>query len=606
MIEQIAAEIRRPDKSAMAAAARRLDRLTKPPGSLGRLERLVVQLAGMTGEATADVSPAAVIVFAGDHGVTEEGVSAYPSDVTAQMVQNFLAGGAAINALARNAGARVTVVDVGVKTDVDHPDLTQAKVRRGTANMTRGPAMTRTEAEAAIVAGIKAAQTEIARGARCLGLGEMGIGNTTPSAALLAVFSGRSAAEVCGRGTGLDDAGVLRKVAAVEKALACNRPDPADPIAVLAKVGGLEIGALAGAMLAGAAARVPVVIDGFIVGAAALVACAIEPRTASYLVPAHRSAEPGHRLTLDLLELVPLMELDLRLGEGSGAALALPILQAACRVMREMATFEQAGVSGAVDAPADLPSHPPAGISIGQGQAQIAATQSARRAPVDFTPGERAAVYKAIALRRDIRHFLSDPLPDGMVERLLRAAHQAPSVGFMQPWNFVIVTAPQTKRRLAEVVDRERISASIHFQDERRNHYLRLKVEGLTDAPVTICVTSDPTRGGPHVVGRNSDPLHDRDSVSCAIENLWLAARAEGVGVGWVSIFKKPDVRAILNIPPHVEPIGLISIGYTPHFPDAPLLEIVGWEQRRPFAETLFCETWGERPADVSNLVRRI
>lgn len=335
------------DQIAMAAAAERLDHLTKPPGSLGRLEQLVIQLAGITGTAMPEVMPATVLVFAGDHGVTAEGVSAYPADVTPQMVMNFLGGGAAINALARNAGAKVVVVDAGIAVPVAHPDLVVRKVRPGTANMVKGPAMSRSEAKRALCVGIEVARLEIARGARCLALGEMGIGNTTPSAALLAAFSGRDPDDVCGRGTGLDDAGVLRKVRAVQTALAVNQPDPTDPVDVLAKVGGLEIGALAGAMLAAAAERVPVVIDGFIVGAAALLACRVAPRTSAYLIPSHCSAERGHRMILDLLGLKSLMELDLRLGEGSGAALALPLLQGACRVMREMATFAQAGVSGA-------------------------------------------------------------------------------------------------------------------------------------------------------------------------------------------------------------------------------------------------------------------
>lgn len=592
MIEEIAARIGRLDQAAMAAAAQRLDSLTKPPGSLGRLEKLVVQLAGITGATLPEVHPATVLVFAGDHGVTAEGVSAYPAEVTPQMVLNFLNGGAAINALARNAGAAVRVVDVGVAVPVSHPGLRVAKVRPGTANMARGPAMSRAEAEQALAAGVEAARAEIAAGARCLALGEMGIGNTTPSAAILAAFSGRSPAEVCGRGTGLDDEGVQRKVLAVQKALAVNRPDPADPVGVLAKVGGLEIGALAGAMLAAAAERVPVVIDGFIVGAAALVACRIEPRTAAYLIASHCSVEPGHRLILELLGLKPLMDLDLRLGEGSGAALALPLLQAACRVMREMATFAQAGVAGALDGAA------PATAAAGAVAARAdggAAAPAGRPSPPDFTAEERAAVYKAIALRRDIRHFCTDPLPEGLVERLLQAAHQGPSVGYMQPWNFIVITDMETKRRLREVVDRERLAAAIHFQDERRDQYLKLKVEGILEAPVTICVTCDPTRGGPHVLGRNSDPRTDRDSVSCAVQNLWLAARAEGVGAGWVSIFKKADVQAILEIPPHVEPVGLICLGYTPEFPERPLLEKVGWEKHRPFAETVFYGRWGQR-----------
>jgi nicotinate-nucleotide--dimethylbenzimidazole phosphoribosyltransferase len=346
-IAQILDRIGPLDEVAMAAAVERLNNLIKPPGSLGRLEPLIIQMAGILGAVLPTVAPATVLIFAGDHGVTAEGVSAYPSDVTPQMVINFLRGGAAINALAGNAGAKVVVVDAGMAHAVVHPDLVVRTVRPGTANMVKGPAMSRAEAEHALRVGMEVARTEIARGANCLLLGEMGIGNTTPSAAMLAAFSGRAPGDVCGRGTGLDDAGVLRKVRAVQTALAVNQPDPGDPIDVLAKVGGLEIGALAGAMLAAAAERVPVVLDGFIVGVAALLACRMAPRTGAFLIASHCSAERGHRLVLELLGLKPLVELDLRLGEGSGAALALPLLQAACRVMRDMATFAEAGVSGA-------------------------------------------------------------------------------------------------------------------------------------------------------------------------------------------------------------------------------------------------------------------
>lgn len=339
-----------PDAAAMAAAGSRLDRLTKPPGSLGRLEELVVRLAGITGAVTPCADPAVVLVFAADHGVTAEGVSAYPSEVTPQMVLNFLYGGAAINALARQASAPVRVIDVGVAADLSHPNLISRKVRPGTANMAAGPAMSRVEAEQALQVGIELAQAEIAAGARCLILGEMGIGNTTPSATLLCALTGTHPELACGRGTGLDEAGLNRKIAVVRRALAFHRPDPSDPVGVLAAVGGLEIGAIAGALLAAAAARVPVLLDGFIAGAAALVACAIEPRTAAYLIAAHCSAEPGHRLVLEHLGLRPLLELNLRLGEGTGAALALPLLQGACRFMSEMATFEEAGVSTS-DAP---------------------------------------------------------------------------------------------------------------------------------------------------------------------------------------------------------------------------------------------------------------
>lgn len=345
-IEQTVVAIKALDARAANQAQVRLDLLTKPPGSLGRLEELAVQLAGITGEVAPLVAPAAVVVMAGDHGVTMEGVSAYPSEVTPQMVLNFLRGGAAINALSRVAGARVRVVDVGVAAHLDHPDLTVRKIRLGTGNICREPAMTRQEAQQAICCGIDLAEEEAARGTRVIALGEMGIGNTTPSAAILAALSEHPPERVVGRGTGVDDEGLQRKAEAVRRALALHAPDPDDPIGVLASVGGLEIGALAGVILGAAARRLPVVLDGFITGAAALIAARIAPEASRYLVAAHRSAEPGHALMLELLGLKPLVELDLRLGEGSGAALVLPILQAVHRVMTEMATFGEAGVSG--------------------------------------------------------------------------------------------------------------------------------------------------------------------------------------------------------------------------------------------------------------------
>lgn len=614
LIEDVANQIRRPHVEAMAGAQARLDSLTKPPGSLGQLERLAVQLAGATGEIAPEILPATVLVMAGDHGVTAEGVSAFPSEVTPQMVQNFLAGGACINVLARSAGARVRVVDVGVAVPIAHPDLDVRKVRPGTANMATGPAMTRAEAEQAIAVGIQVAQDEIAHGARTLLLGEMGIGNTTPSAALVAVLGGRPVAQVVGRGTGLDDKGVQRKAAVIERAIAVNRPHPADPIDVLAKVGGLEIGALAGVMLGAAAAGHPVVLDGFITSAAALLAARIEPRVLPYLVASHQGSETGHAITLELLGLTPLLRLDLRLGEASGAALALPLIDNATRVLREMATFASAGVSGAVDGadePASAAPLPPNLPPMGGGQAALAPEGAAAlhepyafndspapapmQAPAgqDFTPAERAAVYKAIMLRRDIRRFRPDPIPGDLLERLLRAGHQGPSVGFMQPWNFIVIRNPATKQALKEASDRERRAAAQHFRSERQDLYLRLKLEGLTDAPVVLAVTCDPTRGGPHVLGRNSDRQTDVYSVSCAIQNIWLAARAEGVGLGWVSIYQKADVAEVLGMPPHVDPVGLLCLGYTDEFPTEPVLQQVGWRNRAPLDDVIFHEAWG-------------
>lgn len=334
------------DKAAMTAARQRQSRLTKPPGSLGRLEELSVQLAGITRRSVPMLGEKAVVVMAADHGVTAEGVSAYPPEVTAQMVMNFLAGGAAINALARQAGARVVVVDMGVATPVEsHPALLDRKIAHGTGNMARGPAMARERTEAAVAVGQDLMKDLAQQGVDLVGLGDMGIGNTTTASALTAALTGTPVPAVVGRGTGVDDAGLARKVAVVERALAVNRPDPSDPMGTLAKVGGFEIAGLVGVVLGAAASRVPVIVDGFITAAASLVAVRLEPKVRPYLIASHRSVEIGHRVILDELGLEPLLELELRLGEGTGAALAMHIIEAATRILAEMATFEDAGVS---------------------------------------------------------------------------------------------------------------------------------------------------------------------------------------------------------------------------------------------------------------------
>lgn len=341
------------DESAMAAATERLDGLTKPPGSLGRLESIVVTLAGITGRSDSSVDRRAVIIAAADHGVARRGVSAYPQDVTAQMVANFLAGGAAISVLAARAGATLTVIDVGVVSDI--PALTEtsgrggrlisARIRAGTADMTVGPAMTRDEALAAIAVGLRAGESALAAGVDLLAIGEMGIGNTTAASAITAVLADAPHELVTGHGTGLDADGIARKQAAIGAALAINAPDPKDPLAVLAAVGGLEIAALVGVILVAVAARVPVLLDGFITGAAALAAVGLAPGIAPRLLAAHRSAEPGHAVILRRLGLEPLLDLDLRLGEGSGAALAMDLVGAAVAIRDEMATFASANVS---------------------------------------------------------------------------------------------------------------------------------------------------------------------------------------------------------------------------------------------------------------------
>lgn len=344
------------DTDAMAAASVRLDRLTKPPGSLGRLERLAIQLAGITGRAEAPVNARAIVVAAADHGVARRGVSAYPGEVTAQMVANFVGGGAAINVLAAAVGARVVVVDAGVAGPI--PDvprdavrggtLVSARVRSGTADMTETPAMDRLEALQAIGIGRRVAG-DLRRdpaGLDLLGIGEMGIGNTTAASALSAVFTGAPVESVTGHGTGIDEAGRRRKIEVIETALARHRPDPSDPIGVLAAIGGLEIAVLVGVIAEAALERIPLVLDGFISGSAALVAVALEPRLRPRLIAGHRSSEPGHRIVLDHLRLDPILDLDLRLGEASGAALAMSVIVAAAAIRDEMATFDSAGIAG--------------------------------------------------------------------------------------------------------------------------------------------------------------------------------------------------------------------------------------------------------------------
>jgi len=336
-----------PDAAAADAVRRRLDALTKPPGSLGRLEALAVQLAAVRG-APPRVEQPVVFVLAGDHGVVAEGVSAYPQVVTAQMVENFLRGGAAINVLARQAGARVVVADFGIAAPLpDLPGLVRCPLGPGTANLARGAAMTREQAVAAVEAGARLAEEAIAAGADLLVTGEMGIGNTTAASAVTAAITGAAPESVTGRGTGLDDGAWRRKVGVVRGALALNAPDPRDGVDVLARVGGFEIGGLAGVILAGAAHRVPVALDGFIAGAAALVAVALAPAARHALLAAHRSAEPGHAVALAHLGLQPYLDLDLRLGEGTGAALFIHLARAACLVLEQMATFKSAGISQA-------------------------------------------------------------------------------------------------------------------------------------------------------------------------------------------------------------------------------------------------------------------
>ncbi|MCX8119073.1 MAG: nicotinate-nucleotide--dimethylbenzimidazole phosphoribosyltransferase [Desulfobacterota bacterium] len=345
-LNQTISNIQPLDEKAMKEAEARQDNLTKPQGSLGQLESLSIQIAGIKGTPRPKIEHKVIFTLAGDHGVTEEGVSAYPSEVTPQMVYNFLRGGAGINVLARHVGARVVVADLGVAAVLEkHPDLKDKKVAMGTKNMAKGPAMSRQEAVRSIGAGIELVEEELSKGVDILGTGDMGIGNTTPSSAITAAITGAEVRTVTGRGTGLDDKGWEKKVEVIEKALDINRPDPKDPIDVLSKVGGFEIGGIAGVILAGARYKIPVVIDGFISGAAALIAAGLAPQVKPYLIASHQSVEQGHRIVLEHLGLKPLLNLDLRLGEGTGAALGISLVEASLKILNEMATFAEAGVS---------------------------------------------------------------------------------------------------------------------------------------------------------------------------------------------------------------------------------------------------------------------
>ena len=345
-LEDIITDIKPLDETSMQAARARQDTLTKPRGSLGKLEELSIQLAGMKADPLPSVEHKAVIVMAADHGVTAEGVSAYPSEVTAQMVLNFLHGGAAINVLAHQSRARVTVVDIGVARDFEPlPGLLQRKVMCGTRNLAQGPAMTREEAEQALQVGVDVLLEEAEHGLDIVATGDMGIGNTTSSSAIAAVMTGLPVPEVVGRGTGIDDSGLERKIRVIERALAVNPPKADDAIDILHKVGGLEIAGLAGVMIAAAGRRIPVIVDGFISTAAALIAVGLAPRLRDYLISAHQSVEIGHQAMLKHLNLTPLLDLNMRLGEGTGAALAFHLLEASTRILRDMATFGEAGVS---------------------------------------------------------------------------------------------------------------------------------------------------------------------------------------------------------------------------------------------------------------------
>lgn len=350
LLEKTIGRIVPADQALRAQAKQRLDQLTMPHWALGRLLDLAIDLAGITGSMKPDVDKRVVVTMAGDHGITAEGVSKYPKEVTVQMIYNFLHGGAGINAIARVVKADVIVVDMGVAGEISgvsgNPNFLSRRIAPGTKNMALGPAMTREEAASAVKAGIEVA-LELCFNHNLFGTGDMGIGNTTPSSAIVAAITGAPPVQVTGRGTGLDDEQFKSKVSVIERVLEVNRPDPKDAWDVLSKVGGFEIAGIAGLILGAASLRKPILIDGFISTAGAMIAQGICPASADYMIAAHRSVEQGHRIALEHLKKQPLLDLDMRLGEGTGAALAMSLVEAAVRIMTEMATFEEAAVSHA-------------------------------------------------------------------------------------------------------------------------------------------------------------------------------------------------------------------------------------------------------------------
>lgn len=581
------------DETARHLAAQRLDELTKPKGSLGALESVLIQLAGIQRRTVPALSRPHFLVFAADHGVTKHHrVSRYESHVTEEMTVNVAMGSSVASALARSMQIPIDVYDVGVARPVRHPNVRVHKVAEGTADFTLGPAMTEAQLDTALQIGMEAAREAIRQGADALFLGELGIGNTTSASALAAWLLDVPVSRVVGIGTGVHSDALTTKRRVVEEAVNACREwlDKAGitsleerVAAAFAYLGGFELAAMAGAMTAAAALQVPVILDGLLAGVSALFAVRLNPPVSAYLLAGHLSPEPAHGLVLEALEKTPILSLEMRVGEGSGALFAWPLIQGACTVMAETATFADARVS-----------NPHANDAIASQEDVDASTLSSAPVANDFTDSERAAVYKVISARRDIRVFLPNPLPEDVVARILAAGHHGPSVGYMQPWNFILIDEKQVLRQIQTVAERERIRAGEHYPNEQRDYYLRLKLEGLVEAPLTICVTNDPSRGGPHVLGRNTIPETDLMSTSCAIENMWLAARAEGVGMGWVSIYEKADIRDILHIPAPVDPVALLTLGYTPHFPEIPLLERVGWGKRIDLDTLLYHNGWGE------------
>ena len=345
-ISQTLEKIQPVSSNLLDKAQAHLDSLTKPPSSLGKLEELAKRYVAIQNNESPILKKISTVVFAADHGVTAEGISAYPCEVTAQMVINFLNKGAAVNVLANHINAEVTIVDIGVNFQFEsHPNLLDRKIALGTKNFSKEPSMTRSQAETSIVTGIEIATESAKKGIDILTTGEMGIGNTTPSSAIFSILGNTPVEYVTGRGTGIDDSTLTKKISIIIKGIDLHKPDPDDPIDILAKVGGFEIGGIAGLILGAAAQKIPVVVDGFISGAGAALALKMSPSAGDYIFPSHRSTEPGHKIFFELLGYPPLFDLNMRLGEGTGALLAVNLIQSAIKIYKEMATFQSAGVS---------------------------------------------------------------------------------------------------------------------------------------------------------------------------------------------------------------------------------------------------------------------
>lgn len=567
------------DLAATSACQSRWQDLAMPRNALGIWTHVVERLAGMTGHMVPSIRSPHALLFGADHGVAHEGISAYPQTVTEEIACAAAMGVSVSGVLSRQQNIPLSVFDVGLARPPRHPAVIVKAQARSTANFVHTAAMTLNQAIGSVYCGLSETDRILDQGADLIVLGEIGIGNTTSAAAITALLLDEAPDQIVGVGTGIPEDIRQHKISVILTALK-RITHPLNVWAVMQEVGGFELAALAGSMLAAASRRTPVLLDGMVTAAAALWIARQYPEISQYLIAPSQSPEPAHPPLLKALHTNPLSDWGIRAGEAAGALMVLPSLRAALTLFAESSTFEDARVT-------DPYVHEPL--------AERAPATDTPPTVTDFSKEEQQAVYKAIYGRRDIRVYLPDPLPAHLLSRILDAGHHAPSVGFMQPWDFVVITHPDLKQRLASIVDKERIRASQSFDGIRQDHYLRLKVEGLVRAPVVICVTNNSKRGGPNVLGRSTRPETDLMSTACAIQNMWLAARAEGLGMGWVSIYPKEPVQTTLNLPLHIDPVALLTLGYTPYFPSQPVLQQVGWRQRRDPSLVIHDDGWRAR-----------